>query len=517
MKSLWLLLVTVSLLQPLPAAAQLGGAVPNWPVSSGGPSRRGMTTQSDVTDPLPFIGVTPCRVVDTRGPAGSFGGPALAAGSPRTFPISSGPCLGIPFNVEALSLNVTVTNTQGSGFVKVFPAGSAAPVVSTVNYSAAGQTVSNAAIVAAGSSGGITVVAGVHGTSLIIDVNGYFAHEPDSSFGHFVQFSRGNSSTIYAENDSFSCAGPCAMFAKTVGTGGWGIEADSLASTGVNYGAFGFIFSTSNGAAGVIGKQAGSPTDLGYAPAGVRGESVSNFGVLGISRVQGVAGSLVNASNVELAFGSLGFAGFGVYSGGDFGGTGAKYFVEPHPTDATKVIKYVALEGPESGTYFRGTARTVNREAVIDVPESFRMVTDEEGLTVQLTPVGPLAMMSIESEDLNQIVVRSSKDVTFHYLVHGVRRAFKDFQPIAEGQEFMPRSPEDRIPAYLTDEAKRRLVANGTYNADGTVNLSTAERAGWTAIWAERDRQTREASAATAAELENRRPAVVQAAEPQRP
>jgi hypothetical protein len=27
--------------------------------------------------------------------------------------------------------------------------------------------------------------------------------------------------------------------------------------------------------------------------------------------------------------------GYGVYSNGDFGGTGAKYFVQPHPTDAS--------------------------------------------------------------------------------------------------------------------------------------------------------------------------------------
>jgi hypothetical protein len=54
----------------------------------------------------------------------------------------------------------------------------------------------------------------------------------------------------------------------------------------------------------------------------------------------------------------------------------------------------------------------------------------------------------------------------------------------------MPPSAEDPMPGYLTDEAKRRLIANGTYNADGTVNLATAERAGWTAEWAERDRTT---------------------------
>ena len=30
---------------------------------------------------------------------------------------------------------------------------------------------------------------------------------------------------------------------------------------------------------------------------------------------------------------------------------------------------------------------------------------------------------------------------------------------------------------------KSRLIANGTYNADGTVNMDTAKRLGWTEKW----------------------------------
>ncbi|HMF07963.1 MAG TPA: hypothetical protein VKJ00_02430, partial [Thermoanaerobaculia bacterium] len=83
-------------------------------------------------------------------------------------------------------------------------------------------------------------------------------------------------------------------------------------------------------------------------------------------------------------------------------------------------------------------------------------------------------------------VVLSSRDVAFDYLVHGVRRAFRNFQPIGEGRDFMPRSADERMPAYLTEEARGRLIANGTYNEDGTVNRATAERLGWTKIWADR-------------------------------
>jgi len=83
-------------------------------------------------------------------------------------------------------------------------------------------------------------------------------------------------------------------------------------------------------------------------------------------------------------------------------------------------------------------------------------------------------------------VVRSDRDVKFDYLVQGVRQTFKDWQVTVDGG-YMPESPDQKLPRYFSEEQKRRLIANGTYNADGTVNMATAERVGWTKIWAERD------------------------------
>src|SRR5262249_30023146 len=134
---------------------------------------------ADVTNPIPFIGVTPCRIVDTRGPTGTFGAPPLTAGVPRSFPLPTGPCAGLPALPQAYSLNITATNTQGPGFILIYPQGGSQPLVSTLNY-LAGQTVANAAIVPAGTSGGVTFIAGVSGTDLIIDINGYFSSAPAS-------------------------------------------------------------------------------------------------------------------------------------------------------------------------------------------------------------------------------------------------------------------------------------------------------------------------------------------------
>lgn len=120
-----------------------------------------------------FTPVDPCRLADTRGNGftGAYGPPFMPGGAPRDFPIA-GQC-GIPFDARAVSFNFTVTNTAGPGFLLAYPQGGTQPTVSTLNY-ALNQTVANAAIVPLASSGGITVIPGVSGSNLIIDVNGYF-------------------------------------------------------------------------------------------------------------------------------------------------------------------------------------------------------------------------------------------------------------------------------------------------------------------------------------------------------
>lgn len=127
------------------------------------------------TPPIAFVAIAPCRLADTRpsgGFSGPFGPPSLAAVTPRVFPVA-GHC-GIPSTAQAVSTNLTVTNASANGHLSVWPGGEPqpTPLVSSLNYSA-GQTVANAAAVALGTNGGITVQALV-GLDLVIDVNGYF-------------------------------------------------------------------------------------------------------------------------------------------------------------------------------------------------------------------------------------------------------------------------------------------------------------------------------------------------------
>jgi photosystem II stability/assembly factor-like uncharacterized protein len=122
-----------------------------------------------------FYTVPPCRLIDTRRPAGTYGGPPLSGnGSTRDFPVA-GQC-GIPADAQAVSANVTVVNPGAGGDIRIYPTGF--PSSTSVLNFRAGQTRANNAILAltGNPSGSMTVQADIPnaGVNLIVDVNGYF-------------------------------------------------------------------------------------------------------------------------------------------------------------------------------------------------------------------------------------------------------------------------------------------------------------------------------------------------------
>ena len=131
-----------------------------------------------------FVPVTPCRVMDTRDPAGNFGAPSLAASATRNVPIPQSAC-NIPSTAQAYSLNITAVPAGPLTYLSVWPAGQSQPVVSTLN-SFDGRVVANAAIVPAGTNGAISLYAS-NATDAIIDINGYFA--PASTSGSMSFYS----------------------------------------------------------------------------------------------------------------------------------------------------------------------------------------------------------------------------------------------------------------------------------------------------------------------------------------
>jgi hypothetical protein len=169
-----------------------------------------------------------------------------------------------------------------------------------------------------------------------------------------------------------------------------------------------------------------------------------------------------------------------LYTTGNFQALGSKSFVEPHALDPSKEINYISLEGPESGTYFRGKGKFERGMAVISVPEHFRLITDQDGLSVQITPIGAMATVAVVSVDLNQVVVQSSRNVEFFYTVNGIRKAFKNHNPVEENLVFRPDSAGGHnILPDLTPAAREAMIKNGTLHPDGTWNAETADKLGW--------------------------------------
>jgi photosystem II stability/assembly factor-like uncharacterized protein len=130
---------------------------------------QGTIRDDDAHPGLGFYTVTPCRLVDTRGPDG----PALAAGESRAF-LVGGLC-SIPTSAKAISVNLTVTGATAAGNLALYPGGASPPSASAINYGA-GQTRANNAILALGPSADLIAKCnqGSGNVHFVLDVNGYF-------------------------------------------------------------------------------------------------------------------------------------------------------------------------------------------------------------------------------------------------------------------------------------------------------------------------------------------------------
>lgn len=123
--------------------------------------------------PFDFHTIQPCRVVDTRSAPGMQGGPALAAGQTRTFPVA-GLC-GVPATASAVQFNVTVVSPSTGGFLRIDPGGNPASGTSVINFTA-GAVRANNAVLPLGTAGTLAVTPAIpSGTAhVVIDVMGYY-------------------------------------------------------------------------------------------------------------------------------------------------------------------------------------------------------------------------------------------------------------------------------------------------------------------------------------------------------
>ena len=119
--------------------------------------------------------LTPARLYDSRNSTGPLGGAKLATGGSVIVTAS------VPDEnrfLLAAFVNVTITQTEGAGFLVVTGADSSGerpfPQASNINWAQSSQTIANVALTSIGSESGIEVFARGDGrTHLIVDLQGY--------------------------------------------------------------------------------------------------------------------------------------------------------------------------------------------------------------------------------------------------------------------------------------------------------------------------------------------------------
>jgi len=151
------------------------GAIP-WGAFHQSAQRTGVVPGSpacpNANAPTKLYTLPPCRVLDTRGPAGPYGGPAIPAQNIRTF-LLAGRC-GIPADAKAVSANVTVVQPFMDGDLRIFPGAGPSPLSSVINYRG-GRVLANNALLRLG-AGEISIQndQGSGPVHVVLDVNGYF-------------------------------------------------------------------------------------------------------------------------------------------------------------------------------------------------------------------------------------------------------------------------------------------------------------------------------------------------------
>ena len=288
--------------------------IPNWPAPatwSPHSASRGVSVMGAITSPFPFIGVTPCRVADTRGNGftGQYGPPALVANATRSFTIT-GQC-SIPASAAAVSFNLGALNVGGAGDLRVFPAGGSVPLVSTLNYNANTPNIANAAIVPLGTGGAITVQADAVSIDLIIDVNGYYAA---AGVGVHNTFLGSNAGNFTMTGDNNTGVGHNVLFSNTIGDNNTAIGHNALAAndmgnhnvasgTGALGNNTGGIQNTATGSGALLSNILGSGnTASGAAALG----NTTGDGNIGVGSSAGV--NLTTGSN-NICIGNSGVAG----------------------------------------------------------------------------------------------------------------------------------------------------------------------------------------------------------------
>lgn len=147
----------------------------------------------------------------------------------------------------------------------------------------------------------------------------------------------------------------------------------------------------------------------------------SNNGYIAVFNSSGTdkVGMYVNSSGQGIVYGDV------------------KNFRMKYPGNKGKEIWYASIEGPEAGTYIRGTGKLVNGRAKINFPEHFQIVANGQTMTVILTPLdaSSLGLAVTEKGDDGFTVVElqgGTGSYEFDWEVKCIRSGYEDYKVIRD-------------------------------------------------------------------------------------
>ena len=132
------------------------------------------------------------RALDTREQGGPF-----TPGEVRTVSLLAA---GVPATATAVTMNVTMTETGGPGFVTVWPSGQPRPATSSLNSTDANRTVSN--LVTVPVSAGAVDVFSLGDTHVIIDILGAYTPAPNPVSAGRYRSTSGGPARVYDSRTS---------------------------------------------------------------------------------------------------------------------------------------------------------------------------------------------------------------------------------------------------------------------------------------------------------------------------
>jgi hypothetical protein len=112
---------------------------------------------------------------------------------------------------------------------------------------------------------------------------------------------------------------------------------------------------------------------------------------------------------------------FYVTANGDLSAT-SKSFLIPNKLKPGYMLRHGSLEGPEHGVYHRGK---LDGLGIIELPEYWEWLVDEDTITIQITPIGEFQKYVIKSISTTQIEISNlegTDNVNCFYIIHGERK-----------------------------------------------------------------------------------------------